>query len=229
MRATKCGEAWKVTTLRALMIAGSPVFGFRPIRSLLARSVNKPKAFILIDSPRASAATISSNTSSTICRACNRDKVGQLLYAASLNFARVSARALAFFFSIRTPAVDPDLACPPTRMLMAATPLRRFYRRHMIIRSFSAAQPCENLTSTIFLAVFPSRLTTPRTIEVPLSLPGVSNSSPNCASRCVEELGRSIGDDPPPWLRHGSSLSRTSTSFRRPERKWRWRWRIEAI
>jgi len=229
MRATRCGEAWKVTTLRAPMIAGSPVFGLRPIRSRLARSVNTPKALNLTDSPQTSAATISSNTSSTICRACKRDKVGHLLYAASLNFARVSARALAFFFSIRTPAVDPDFARPPTRMLVAATPLRRFYRRHTIIRSFSAAQPYENLTIAALFTVFPSRLTTPGTIEVPLSLPVASNSSPNCASRCVEELGRSIGDDPPPWFQNGSSSSRASTSFRPPERKWRWRSRTEAV
>jgi hypothetical protein len=208
MRATKCGEARKFTTFHALIMVDSPVFGLRPIRSRLARSANTPKALNLTDSPRTSAEAISSNTSSTICRACKRDNVGQLQYAASLNFAHVSARALAFFFSIRTPAIDPDLARPPTRMLMAATPLRRFYRRHTIIRSFSAAQPRENLTSTVFLAVFPSRLTTPGTIEVPLSLPGVSNSSPNFASCRVAELGCSIGDDPPPWFRHGSSSSR---------------------
>lgn len=200
-------------------MADSPVFGLRPIRACLARSVNAPKALNLTDSPRASAEAISSNASSTICRACKRDNVGQLINAASLNFARVNARGLAFFFSIRTSAIDPDLARPPTRMLMAATSLRRFYRRHTIIRSFSAAQPCENLTSTVSLAVFPSRLTTPGTIEVPLSLLGVSNSSPYCASCCVAESGCSIGDDPPPWFRHGSSSSRASTTFRRTERK----------
>jgi hypothetical protein len=70
----------------------------------------------------------------------------------------------------------------------------------MIIRSFSAAQPCENLTFAAFPGGVPSRLPTPRRIEPPLSLAGVSFSSPNYASRCVEELGRSTGDDPPPWF-----------------------------
>ena len=78
-------------------------------------------------------------------------------------------------------------------------------------------------------AVFPSRLTTPGAIEVPRSLPGVSNSSPNLASCRVAELGCSIGDDPPPWFRHGSSSSRASTSFRPQERKWRWCSRTEAV
>jgi hypothetical protein len=89
-RCLKIADGLKTITLRGVIGASLPVFGFRPIRAPLLRTANDPNEDSFTISPRSRRLVISLNTSSTIAADSAFD-MPALLWTASIKSARVTA------------------------------------------------------------------------------------------------------------------------------------------
>ncbi len=140
--ATSTGDAEKVKTRRAVVGASIPVFGLRPTRARLQRTLNVPKERSFTGSPRAGASRISAKVTSRISSACRRESPVQLRVIAT---------------RITTPRSCPAPSCPtPPQSRQDRSPTFKLAIPRTAHSACTVSQ-CMPLTRLAFSLAQPSR------------------------------------------------------------------------